>query len=140
MPLSIEKFAAQLTRAVPFAEQFGIQITSARAGVVTVEMAISAQHLRPGGSVSGPVMMTMVDLLAYACILNQHPEAVEAVTVSQNNQFLSRPTVAPLKGKGTLVKVGKKLAFIEIVLYQLSIANPVCMASSIYAMPPGLHA
>ena len=131
-----EALVVQLAKAVPFAASLNIRITRMQAGVVHAEMAVLEQHLRPGGSVSGPVMMTMADMLAYACILNAQISAVQAVTVSQNNQFLSRPTLNPLKARGNLVRMGKRLAFINIVLYQSSIKHPVCMVTSVYAMPP----
>lgn len=69
-----------------------------------------ANSLRPGGTISGPTMMGLVDqamYMAVAAVIG--PEAM-AVTSSLNIDFLNRADPAPLHIKCKLSKLGRSLA------------------------------
>jgi len=68
------------------------------------------QSLRPGGTISGPTMMALVDqtmYMAVAAVIG--PEAM-AVTSSLNIDFLNRAEPAALHIKCKLSKLGRTLA------------------------------
>ena len=61
---------------------------------------VSEQELRPGGTVSGPTMMTLADLALYIAILGEIGLVGLAVTTNLNINFLRKPSGGvDLRGK-----------------------------------------
>ncbi|MCV6602652.1 MAG: PaaI family thioesterase, partial [Cohaesibacter sp.] len=56
------------------------------------------RHLRPGGTISGPSMMSLADLAAYVIILAEIGPVALAVTTSLNINFLNKPGPGDLLG------------------------------------------
>ncbi|MCP4494569.1 MAG: PaaI family thioesterase [Gammaproteobacteria bacterium] len=71
---------------------------------------------RPGGTISGAHMMTL------------------AVTTSFNINFLRKPQETDLVGVGGIIKLGKRLAVIEVSIY--SDDDIVAHATGAYSIPP----
>jgi acyl-coenzyme A thioesterase PaaI-like protein len=102
-----------------------------------VRHSIGAAELRPGGTVSGPVLMTTADVALYVAILGQIGIVPLTVTTSLNINFLRKP--APdrdIIGKCTLIKLGKTLAVGEVQLYSEGLPDMVAHATGTYAIPP----
>src|SRR5690554_3707718 len=57
----------------------------------TIRHEIGEAELRPGGTVSGPVMMTVADVALYVAILNEIGIVPLAVTTSLNINFMRKP-------------------------------------------------
>ena len=103
----------------------------------TVRQRIDRDHLRPGGTVSGPVMMSVADCAVYAAIFGEIGITPLAVTTSLNINFLRRP--APdrdILGECRLIKVGKTLVIGEVNIYSAGLEEPVAHATATYALPP----
>lgn len=103
----------------------------------TVRQVIDRDHLRPGGTVSGPVMMSVADCAVYAAIFGEIGITPLAVTTSLNINFLRRP--APdrdIIGQCRLIKVGKTLVIGEVNIYSEGLEEPVAHATATYALPP----
>jgi acyl-coenzyme A thioesterase PaaI-like protein len=60
-------------------------------GTSTVSHEITAGELRPGGTVSGPVLMSVADIALYVAILGKLGIIPLAVTTSFTINFLRRP-------------------------------------------------
>ena len=98
---------------------------------------IGTDELRPGGTVSGPVLMMVADVALYVAILGEIGIVPLAVTTSLNINFLRRP--APEKdiiGVCKLMKVGKSLAIGEVAMYSEGEPQPVAHAVGTYSIPP----
>lgn len=94
-------------------------------------------ELRPGGTVSGPVMMTTADVALYAAILGEIGLVALAVTTNLNINFLRKPVSGrDIIGVCTLLKMGKTLAIGEVALYSEGSDDPVAHAVGTYAIPP----
>lgn len=94
-------------------------------------------ELRPGGTVSGPVMMTAADVALYAAILGEIGLVALAVTTNLNINFLRKPVSGrDIIGVCTLLKMGKTLAIGEVALYSEGSDDPVAHAVGTYAIPP----
>tara|TARA_R110000796_G_scaffold141407_1_gene257707 strand:- start:1975 stop:2430 length:456 start_codon:yes stop_codon:yes gene_type:complete len=94
-------------------------------------------ELRPGGTVSGPVMMTTADVALYAAILGEIGLIALAVTTNLNINFLRKPVAGrDIIGVCSLLKVGKTLAIGEVSLYSEGSDEPVAHAVGTYAIPP----
>lgn len=101
-----------------------------------VTMPISEQHLRPGGTVSGPAMMTLADCAAYLLILGLIGPVALAVTTNLNINFLRKPGLGDLTAEATMLKLGKTLAIVETGLTSAGVEGPVAHSVQTYAIPP----
>ena len=106
-------------------------------GGATVRHRIGIDELRPGGTVSGPVMMGVADVALYAAILGEIGIVPLAVTTSLNINFLRKPAAdRDIIGVCKLMKVGKKLVIGEVNLYSEGSEQPVAHAVGTYSVPP----
>lgn len=102
-----------------------------------VRHQVGDSELRPGGTVSGPVMMTTADVALYAAILGEIGLIALAVTTNLNINFLRKPVSGrDIIGVCKLLKVGKTLAIGEVTLYSEGSDDPVAHAVGTYAIPP----
>jgi acyl-coenzyme A thioesterase PaaI-like protein len=103
----------------------------------TVKHHVGVAELRPGETVSGPVLMTVADVALYVAILGHIGIVPLAVTTNFSINFLRKP--APGKsivGVCKLLKVGKSLAVGEVALYSEGGDEPVAHAVGTYSIPP----
>ena len=104
---------------------------------ITMRMHISNQHLRPGGTVSGPSMFALADVCAYLVTLAMFGPKALAVTTSCSIDFMRKPAAdTDLIANGRLLKLGKQLSVSDVLLYSEGQAKPVARASLTYAIPP----
>ncbi len=104
---------------------------------VTIRHKIGIDELRPGGTVSGPVLMTVADVALYVAILGEIGIVPLAVTTSLTINFLRKPSpdddiIAVCK----LIKLGRSLAVGEVSLYSEGNEEPVAHAVGTYSLPP----
>ncbi len=79
-------------------------------GRATVRLSVTDRNLRPGGTVSGPAMMKLVDFAVYALLLAHHGrEARLAVTSNLSISFLRKPSLGDVSCEVELVKHGRTL-------------------------------
>lgn len=113
-----------------------LSITDVRPGGLTMWFKPGERHLRPGDTISGPAMVMLADVAAYAVILAHIGPVALAVTTSLNVNFLRKPTLAPLFCDCRILKLGKRLAVIDTVLTQGRGDEPVAQATATYSIPP----
>ena len=111
-------------------------IASIRHGTATMRLPFDRKMLRPGGTVSGPTMMSLADATMSAAVLGAIGIVKLAVTTSFNINFLYRPSPADLMAEGRLMKLGKRLAVIEVTLHSEGHDEPVAHATGTYSIPP----
>ena len=112
-------------------------IESIGPGTATVRQTVSEDSLRPGGTVSGPVMMSVADCAVYAAIFAELGIIPLAVTTSLNINFLRRPSsTADIIGIARLLKTGKTLVVAEVNVFSEGFSEPVAHATATYALPP----
>lgn len=102
-----------------------------------VRMLADPRNLRPGGTVSGPMLFKIADFAIYVAIVADLGEAaVPAVTTSLTINFLSRPGPTDVIADAKLIKVGRRLAVAEVEIYSDGQPDMVAHATASYAMPP----
>ena len=107
-------------------------------GTSTVSHEITAGELRPGGTVSGPVLMSVADIALYVAILGKLGIIPLAVTTSFTINFLRKPTAdRAILGNCNLLKVGRSLVVGEIALYSRGQDEIVAHAVGTYSIPRG---
>lgn len=102
----------------------------------TVKLQVGADHLRPGGTVSGPVLMTVADLALYVAILGEIGIVPLAVTTNLSINFMRKPAAdRDIIGVCNLMKLGKSLAVGEVFLYSEGTEEPVAHVVGTYSIP-----
>jgi uncharacterized protein (TIGR00369 family) len=103
----------------------------------TLRHSVGFEELRPGGTVSGPVMMTVADVALYAAILGEIGLVPLAVTTSLTINFLKKPVAdKDIIAVCKLLKVGRSLVVGEVSLYSEGDTDPVAHVVGTYSIPP----
>jgi uncharacterized protein (TIGR00369 family) len=103
---------------------------------VVMSYAVTDRHGRPGGTVAGPVMMTLADTTAWVVIMSQIGPVVLAVTTSLHIDFLRKPALTDLMAKARILKLGKRLAVVDVDLYSRGTTELVAKSQVTYSIPP----
>lgn len=134
--LSIEELTVFLRREFP---QVAPDVVIEALGPMTATMRLrrGEKHLRPGGTISGPSMALLADVTAYIALLGMIGEKSLAVTTNLSLNFMRKPADVDLLCEGRLLKLGKRLAVGDAVMYSDggSPDAPVCHATFTYALP-----
>ena len=112
-----------------------MRVESVGSQTARLRLAASKEDLRPGGSLSGASMMALSDLAIYAALLGEIGIVPLAVTTSLTINFLRKPPMRDLLAEARLLKVGRSLAFGEILLFSEGDPRPVAHCTSTYAIP-----
>jgi acyl-coenzyme A thioesterase PaaI-like protein len=129
-----EEIAAFITAEFPQAKWV---VQAVGNGGATVTHEVGPAELRPGGTVSGPVLMGVADVALYVAILGEIGIVPLAVSTSLTINFLRKPDgnkriVAICK----LIKLGRTLAVGEVQLYSEGKSEPVAHVVGTYSIPP----
>jgi len=117
--------------------QSTVVIDAVDVGAARVRQPVGDAHLRPGGTVSGPVLMATADSAMYAALLGAIGPVALAVTTSLHIDFLRKPPPGrDIVADARLLKLGKRLAVGEVTLYSADQVDPVARASITYSIPP----
>jgi len=93
------------------------------------------RSLRPGGTVSGPVMMALADFTMYLAVLSAIGWVPLAVTTNLSINFLKKPGARDLLAEAQLFKLGKRLAVGEVALRSDGDDDLVGHVTSTYSIP-----
>ena len=92
----------------------GYQVERLEPGRAAVRLAVSTAHLRPGGSVSGPALMGLVDFTCYVLLLAHHGAAAGlTVTTSLQISFLRKAGLEDVVCEAGLLKHGRTLSVLD---------------------------
>ena len=104
---------------------------------IVVRRRIQDEHLRPGGTVSGPTMFGLADVAVYLGILARIGPRALAVTTNGSIDFIRKPKAArDLICNCRILKLGRVLAVGDCLIYSDGAADPVARASMTYSIPP----
>jgi acyl-coenzyme A thioesterase PaaI-like protein len=106
-------------------------------GRLLVGLDPSESQLRPGKLVSGPTQMGLADHAAYAVILAHIGPVAMAVTSNLNYTFLRGVQLARLYAEARLLRLGRRLATVDVLLWQDDKARPAGQATVTYVLPDG---
>ena len=100
-----------------------------------VRMPFQEWRLRPGGTISGPSLMTLADTALWVALLAMIGREALSVTWHLDIDFLRKPAPADVIAHTTLHKVGKRLAVGDVLMYSDGEEMPCARASVTYAIP-----
>lgn len=113
------------------------QLVDVKPKASTVRYRVNDSQLRPGGTISGPTIMTVADFALYVAILGEIGLVGLAVTTNININFLRKPDgQRNLIGECRLIKVGKALVVGEVWVYSEGQQEPVAHVTGTYSIPP----
>ncbi|SHG89899.1 PaaI family thioesterase [Marivita hallyeonensis] len=105
--------------------------------LLVMRLHASEQHLRPGGTVSGPAMFSLADVAAYVATMARIGKEALAVTTNCSIDFMRKPAAGvDVVAHAKLLKLGKTLSVTEVLLYSEGSPDPVARANLTYSIPP----
>lgn len=134
--ISIPDFLALVRQGLPWVAQLDIAVEHLERGAARVRLRFSEGINRPGGTISGPAMMALADLVMYAVVLSHDRKLQMAVTTTLNINFLRKPRPADLVAEGHVLKLGRRLAVLEVAICSDGETEPVAHATGTYSLPP----
>lgn len=134
--VSVDEFNTIIEAELPWAQDYGIEASDMGDARAVLRIPYDDKMLRPGGTISGPTMMTLADATMYAVILSAIGPVKLAVTTNFNIDFLRRPKPADLLAEGRMLKLGKRLAVMAVDIRSDGAADLVAHATGTYSIPP----
>jgi uncharacterized protein (TIGR00369 family) len=105
---------------------------------VIMHFPIGPHHERPGGTVSGPTLMSIADSSAWMATLSRIGPVALAVTSSLNINFLRKPALdQDLWAHADLVRLGRRTSVTDVRIHSGPDPEPVAQATVTYAIPTG---
>jgi uncharacterized protein (TIGR00369 family) len=101
-----------------------------------LRLPVTGSHRRPGGTVSGPALMALADCTAWLAIVGQIGPVALSVTTSLHIDFLRRPELVDVVADGELLKLGRRLAVVEVAMRSVGAPDVVAKAQVTYSIPP----
>ena len=128
----------EIAHDLPWVDMLGMTIDEIGEGQARVRLPYKADLLRPGGTISGPAMMGLADYGMYVAVLSAIGRVELAVTTNLSINFLRKPGQADIIGDCRLIKVGKRLAYGEVLLHSEieHLDEPVAHVTATYSIPP----
>jgi uncharacterized protein (TIGR00369 family) len=136
--MSVEEVERLLEVEFPqaFHPQSGLTIEAVWEGGCRVRQAFQDGFIRPGGTISGPTMMALADFTFYVVLLATIGPEPLAVTTNLNINFLRKPGQRDLVAKARMLKLGQRLAVMEVELFSDGMEEAVAHVTSTYSIPP----
>lgn len=135
MQMTAQAVNDYISRTIPQFNTANCFVETVEEGVVHVRQVYNAANIREGGSLSGPTMMALADTAMYALILASLGPLGLAVTQNLNIHFLRKPRNADLLAKARFLRLGKRAAVIDVLIYVGDDEEPVAQATGTYAIP-----
>ncbi|HEX5258431.1 MAG TPA: PaaI family thioesterase [Sphingomicrobium sp.] len=136
MRLSLDELAAFLDEVFPAeARPSPAELVSVAPGRVRMTLQPAPSMIRPGGIVSGPTLMGLIDFAAYAVVLAHIGPVEMAVTNTLSVSFLRPCRLEPVFADAHLLKLGRRFASIDTRLWQSTEDRIVAQAIVGYALP-----
>ena len=134
--MSAEELEAFLYSHFPEMAERSFRVEKVDERFAQVRLLYHDRHLRPGGTISGPSLMSLADTAMYIAVLAMIGPVALAVTTNLNINFLRKPAPADCIAQARLLKLGKRLAVGEVTMYSAGETEPVAHATLTYSIPP----
>jgi uncharacterized protein (TIGR00369 family) len=112
------------------------RVESVEDDTLVLVQPVEEKNSRPGGTLSGPTMMALADNAAWLVILAHIGPVLLAVTTSLHIDFLRKPEITDLIARARLIKLGQRLAVVDVELTSRGSSDLVAKAQVTYSIPP----
>jgi uncharacterized protein (TIGR00369 family) len=134
--ITSDELEALIREGVPLVGSFGVTIEALDRGSVRLRMPYRDDFVRPGGTVTGPALFGLADVALYGAVLSIIGRVELAVTTSMNINFLRRPDLRPVIAEARILKLGKRLAYGDVLLFSEGDPDAVAHVTGTYSIPP----
>jgi uncharacterized protein (TIGR00369 family) len=134
--IAAEELEALIREGVPLVGSFGVTVEALDRGSVRLRMPYREDFVRPGGTVTGPALFGLADVALYGAVLSMIGRVELAVTTSMNINFLRRPDLRPVIAEARILKLGKRLAYGDVLLFSEGDPDAVAHVTGTYSIPP----
>lgn len=137
MRMTTSELQEFLAREFPQMAPLNLVVEHFDGAVLRLRMVTGEAQLRPGGTVSGPTLMTLSDCAAYLLLLGQIGPVALAVTTNLNINFLRKPEPGELVAEARMLKRGRVLAVMDVAIHSPAVPDgPVAHTTLTYSIPP----
>lgn len=135
--ITIEEIQEVTRQQLPLAETFGFKVERIEHNECVVRARYKEDFLRPGGTISGPVLMALADYAMWGAIMSAADRVQMALTTNLNINFLLRPEPGDIVAIAKVIKLGKRLAVGSVeVLGNTNQEQLVAHVTCTYSLPP----
>ena len=111
------------------------EVVSMEDGRAVMRLVANSSHLRPGGYISGPTQMALVDSAAYMAVMTKTGHEPMTVTSNLSINFL-RPCIGDVVvADARIMKIGPALAVMDVDVRIEGAEKPSSHAVVTYAIP-----
>ncbi|MFO1152660.1 MAG: PaaI family thioesterase [Rhodospirillales bacterium] len=134
--ITVEDFDHIIRDDLPWAYEIGMHTDYVKRGSAALRLPFRESMLRPGGVVSGPTIMALADACMYAVVLSLVGKLKLTVTSNFSIYFLHPAAPVDLLAEGRMIKLGRRLAVMEVTVHSEGKTTPVAHATGTYSIPP----
>ncbi|MFY7960068.1 MAG: PaaI family thioesterase [Elsteraceae bacterium] len=134
-PMDIAAFEALIAEELPITAMLGITVVEIQPGFARLRLAGDERCSRPGPAITGPALFALADVAMYAAILGAIGPVRMAVTTGLNINFLRMAPLAPVIGEARVMKLGKKLVYLDVAIRPEAGGDVIAHATGTYARP-----
>lgn len=121
---------------VPMADDIDLHIERLDADGVRARVPYQGKLVRPGGTLSGPVIMALADAAMYAVVLGRLGRVEMAVTANLNINFLSKPAPVDLLAEARILRLSRRQAVCEVGVFSAGAEDElVAHVTGTYVLP-----
>ncbi|MCW8904661.1 PaaI family thioesterase [Sedimenticola sp.] len=136
--ITCQDFNRILESEMSWASDLEMRLERIEPGLAIMRLPYHHNSTRPGGTISGPHMMMLADACMYAVVLGLIGQVKLAVTTNFNINFLRKPEQTDLLAEGKIIKLGKRLAIMEVSITAEASGKLVAHATGTYSIPPSV--
>lgn len=134
--ISVAEFDAIIRTELPWAHEMGMRTERIGWGSAVLRLPFKPTMLRPGGVISGPTIMALADACMFAVAMSRVGQLKLAVTTNFSINFLFRASPADLLAEGSTLRLGSRLAVMQVTVHCDAHDEPVAHATGTYSIPP----
>lgn len=134
--ITVAEFDQIIQEELEWARDMGMRTDRIGEGEASLRLPFNSKTVRPGGTISGPAMMALCDVCMYAVIMSAIGREDMAVTTNFNINFMQLPAPRDLIAEGRIMKLGKRLAVMEVTVHSDGHDDPVAHTTATFSLPP----
>lgn len=133
--ITAEEFETALRFGIPMTQQFTFRMECIEAGYARLRASFDERHVRPGGTVSGPLLVMVADAALYAMVMSMIGMELMAVTSNLNIHFLRKPAIADVIAEATMLRRGRRTIVGHVLMFSEGENEPIAQVTGSYALP-----
>ncbi len=132
---TVEGVQDSLYRGVPIVADYGVRVEAVGQGFARARLPYATRLLRPGGSISGPALMALIDTAMYALLLHDYGHSDMDPSSDVRIRFLDRHRRRDMLAEARSLLMDEDLLVIEVVITGDDAPEPFAQASGTYKLP-----